>query len=89
MDLKNCWVRNKTIFDKLHSQVVLTIFAHSVMSCLCRNLLPFLQIIKLPGVSLVLFLGISLCVFNAKIAQASDALDLTFVWIKNQTLFDL
>ena len=90
IDLKNCWVRNKIIFDNiLHRQVVLTIFARSVMSCLCRNLLPFLRIIKLPGVSLVLFLGISLCVLYAEISQASGALDLKFVWIKNQTLFDL
>ena len=90
MDLNIGWIRNKTmLYNILHSQVALTIFARSVMSRLCRNLLPFLRITKLPCVGLILFLRISLSVLYTKISQASATLDLKFVGIKNQTVFDL
>ena len=90
MDLKIGWIRNKTmLYNILHSQIGLIIFARSVMPRLCRNLLPFLRIIKLPSVGLVLFLRISMSVLYTEISQASAALDLKFLGIKNQTVFDL
>ena len=90
MDLKIGWIGNKIILHNiLHSQVALIIFACSVMSRLCHNLLPFLGIIKLPRIGLVLFLHILWSVLYTEISQASAALDLKFVGIKNQTVFDL